>query len=342
MRFNEYFKNNNLIITPALVNKFSFLTQDGADSINLYFKYELGDLFMYKDDSEEVEEMADYILTKNAIEYSNLAMILNKNYANSLNKTAEIIKTPSNITESETPSNITEEITPSNITENHTPSNQTKTKTPSNITESHTPSNLTEQITPGQISVTHKPAEETETHTPAGTTLSKNTTQAGTKGTITSTKPFDSSSFVETEKIEETDSPPDEEEVLTIDSNETKTNVINSNETTTTTEQSTTRTTSNTTESKSTSFTQESEQITNTNENKTTTFTKETKETEYTERVKETEYTNETVEELRINEMLSNAEALKNIFLTNLWNKICEDLKVVLAIRVYSLCPFDY
>lgn len=337
MRFKDYFDDGNTIITSALISEFEdFLTERGASVINDYFYIEQGELFMYKDDPEEVEKMAEYILNKNYEEYLEIYKSLTNEILSNPEYTTKIEKTPSNITELSTPSGMTETNTPSNITETETPGSTTETHTPSNITETESPSGSTETETPGQKTITHTPAETTETNTPAEKTESKTTKQAGSKTITNSTKPFDSAVFVETEKSVESDSPYDEERVTSYEGSDVKKYEVDANEVTTETQLQSTRQTTYTQGSKGTTFTQESRQITHTQGSKSTQYTQGTKQQTYTQGSKSTTLTKETTVETKISELINNYEQLRELYKVNLWDRIIKDLITVLAIRRYS------
>lgn len=344
--YNQYFTEGNKIITNNLLNTYNtFLTQAGANAINNHFEYEKGKLLMYESDPIKVELIANYILNKNMLSYENLYKTLTAEY---------ILNTySSKTTRTLADERITD--TPSEQKTTNRPAESTTTHKPAETTDETTFADTTKEITPGTKTQTKTPSTETETfthptesinHSPAETTLSKNTTQQGTKTTTRSTKPYDSTEFHEVEKNEEIDNPSDEDEILTVQTQESTTKTYTGTDQV---QRSYTQETEQTTEQKTT----ETNKYDNAQQTKLTVDSNETTQQEYTkdgftqnevisDGINLKEFLNdEVIEEIKPLDILNNIEKLRGIFQVNLWDKIINDLDVVLSLKVWPLCYDD-
>ena len=358
MLIKEYLEAGNSIISNTTQALFSdFLTSEGQTVINNNFKYQYFNREMVQTGQAHIDELAQYVLLKNKLEYSKIY--------DSLMTTIDATKTTSKETNSgkDTKDNTgtqgnsttfgkTVTTTPDEQTVTTTPAAHTVTTTPAGDTVTHTPTGNTVTHTPVGYTDTHTPNSKTTTHTLPGQTVAESGSE---QNTVTkSSKAFDSSDFEAVEQEVSNRVPTNKQTQTTYQNNESTTESYTGNETnqrtysgnestqTTYSGNETTTTVYNNNASEVTTY-QNNESVTNVVNHAGSAVESGTEGTTRTDNLKE-ELTHGHIidrEEKDPSAIIDNFEKLREFYSLNLWNRITSDLLHFICLDVWNTSYFD-
>lgn len=204
MRLKKYIEKNGVLITPEIRNTYlPFLTTDGKDVLNETFELEFGMKEMFSDNVEVNNRKIKNVLLKNFNKYDKINEALKSQLSVEYNKLIE------DDGKDLRDLNLTDERKP-DLT--HTRKPDLTDKREPNLTDKREP-NLTDERKP--LTTTTKTAgikETVETVEPKKTTTS-----------TTSTKPFDSETFIDVEKTVDVEGSVVETEPISADYKTTET-----------------------------------------------------------------------------------------------------------------------
>lgn len=321
MTFKEYIESGKQIITDEIRQIYNdILTTDGQNVINEAFLIEYADKIMVTSEESEVVRNVKYVLLKNYREYEMLYKTIQQEIDTKYNRTLEIKDDSVSITEKD--STITYDTKDEKIGAN-------VDLTTNNLSKNKQDIESLEKT--GTVEKEHNTTDTTTNTTTNTGTVDNTSTETPAGVNVKSTKPFDSTEFIETEKTTESG---------TRGLTNNQTNNLTTQDNGSLTKTGTDTDTYNTTDTHNLTTTE-----TDTGTIKLQKDIDESVEKTGTESTAEngnnTVNTNRTEKEVNLGGLVDDLEKLRLFYSYNFYNRVIQDILNILSLRTWSLSWYE-